>query len=152
MALTYTFNPAVLYPLIFEEISRVADTAYTEDGAPLYDMIIPSSRDDAAIERMEKDALAVLLNRLSDIVTVGAETGGTILLSFDVPANPYNAASNVLPFSQEITRFLVLSVCADWCREKYTPAAEGFTQRSLLELSKAIQTLKTTVEPTLTRP
>lgn len=53
--------------VIDEEISRAADSAYSEDGTPLYDSVVNTERDAETISRLVEDAIRDFASRAYDI-------------------------------------------------------------------------------------
>lgn len=51
-----------------EEIARVAAGSYSEDGAPLYDGMKKTSRDEAVMQRLLSEAVAVVQNSMSRFI------------------------------------------------------------------------------------
>ncbi len=150
----YIIDRDSLFPLIDEEVSRVANEAYSEDGASLYDGIIITSADRRTIGRLEDDAINSLIKRTSDICRpvpgVFRETEGTTLiqvlprLSFDVP--DFDEGLNDVTV-EEITRYIVLNVCAAWFQSRYPGKVEEFAGRGQVAMDKAVTLLKTIKAP-----
>ena len=135
----YYIDRDTLYSLIFEEVSRVADEAYDDTGASLYDAVIITSKDDATIERMEDDAIDALVKRTVDIATQSAS-----LLSFDVPDFKEDLTDATY---LEITRYISLNVCAAWFQSRMPSKVEEYTLRSQAAMDKAVTYLKTIKPP-----
>ena len=143
---TYNIARGTLYEAIYEEISRVADTAYTDAGVSMYDEVIPTSRDDDEVTRLEDDAARSLANRMSDACMAMITDGTEIQLDFNLPAYV-----GIADAASEITRYIVLSVCAGWFRAKLATRMKEYADRAQVAMAKAVQILKTTIEPTLNR-
>lgn len=132
-------------PLIREEVTRVASSAYDDSGNSLYDAIIIKSRDEATLNRMYRDAVSALVARTSDIARYDMGEDGEDNLSFYVP----DIDTSTLPLvTQEIIRHISLNIVGAWLQEKYTDAAEGYIARGQLALDKVIRMLKTRKKPT----
>lgn len=65
--LDYILNEQEVLAVIDEEISRAADSAYLEDGTPLYDSIVNTERDEPTISRLMGDAMRTFASRAYDI-------------------------------------------------------------------------------------
>lgn len=150
----YIIDRDGLFPLIDEEVSRVANEAYSEDGASLYDGIIITSADHRTIERLEDDAINSLIERTSDIckpVPGGfREAEDTTLiqvlprLSFEVPDFDEDFADVTV---EEITRYIVLNVCAAWFQSRCSGKVEEYASRGQVAMDKAVTLLKTIKAP-----
>ena len=125
---TYYVNTKKILPQIEREISRVAASAYSDNGTPLYDAIIPYSRDEVVLKEMIEDALSAMLTRLSDIATM---TSG--LFEFDIPEE---RTHDITTIGKAIDRFVVMNVCSPWMIQKHPIKAEEFGARSTDALEK----------------
>ena len=63
----YVIDKSALWDLANEEVSKVADAAYAEDGTSLYDSIVLTEKDRATMERFMDDAISALVRRAFDI-------------------------------------------------------------------------------------
>lgn len=146
----YTIDRERLFPLIEEEVSRVADETYADDGSSLYDAIIITSNDLNTIHRLEDDAVNTLIRRVQDICTYTAEREGideegedVILpaeMEFDVPDFDEHLEEVT---DAEITRYIVLNTCAAWFQSRCTSKVEEYTLRGQVAMDKAVEYLKT---------
>lgn len=55
-----TIDIANLKAIIEEEISRVADRSYSEDGTSLYDAIVKKSRDEGTVDRSIEESVSAV--------------------------------------------------------------------------------------------
>lgn len=129
----------MLYPLIYEEVSRVANEAYDEEGNPLYDGIIITSADMATIVRLEDDAIDALLKRTIDI-----SRQDLAFLRFDVPDFKEDLTDAT---KTEITRYIVMNVCAAWFQSRIPSKVEEYALRGQAAMDKAVTYLKTIKAP-----
>ena len=136
---TYYVNTKKILPLIEREIARVAVAAYSESGTPLYDAIIPYSRDEVVLKEMIEDALSAMLTRLSDIAIM---TSG--LFEFDIPEE---RTHDIMTIGKAIDRFVVMNVCSAWMIQKYPIKAEEFGARSTDALEKVERLLREKLPP-----
>ena len=70
MTFNYTYAAAPHMEDIKEEISRIADMAYADDGTPLYDTIMAYTRDQATLDRLCNDGFRDIIARFADVVSV----------------------------------------------------------------------------------
>lgn len=136
---SYYVNKKKILPLIEREISRVAASAFAEDGTPLYDAIVTTSRDSDVIEEMIDDAATALLVRESDIATYSSGT-----FEFDIPEERTHDISTI---GEVIDRFIVMNVCSAWMIQKYKPKAEEYGARSTDALNKVDRLLNEKLPP-----
>lgn len=61
-----------------EEISRIAAGSYSEDGAPLYDGMKKTSRDDGTMERLFSESLTTLKNALARFLEGSEQKDGKL--------------------------------------------------------------------------
>lgn len=142
---SYYLNKKKTLPLIEREISRVAASAYSEDGTPLYDAIVIKSRDTETINGMIDDAATTLLARLSDVASYSSG-----LFEFDIPEGRSHDINSISP---AIERFIVMNVCFAWLTQKYATKAEEYGTKSLDALNKAeilLRERKAPIPPTYT--
>lgn len=135
----YIIDRDMLYPLIYEEVSRVANEAYDEEGNPLYDGIIITSADMATIVRLEDDAIDALLKRTIDI-----SRQDLAFLRFDVPDFKEDLTDAT---KTEITRYIVMNVCAAWFQSRIPSKVEEYALRGQAAMDKAVTYLKTIKAP-----
>ena len=136
---SYYVNTNKVLPLIEREISRVAASAFAEDGSPLYDAIIPYSRDVDVLKELIEDALTAMLTRLSDIATLSSN-----LLEFDVPEERTHDINTI---GKAIDRYVVMNVCSAWMIQKYAVKAEEFGARSTDAIEKVERLLREKLPP-----
>lgn len=137
----YSITHESLLELIHEEVSRVADFAYAEDGTSLYDTIAIFDRDAPTIKRMIADASSVVFSRFRDyIVSPSAPSENSEVFNFYLPdMDP----SQVLVATAELNRFLSLQVVSSWLKERYKSEVENYSTRATEALDKAERALFT---------
>ena len=137
----YIVDKSILFPLVDEEVSRVANETYSEDGTSLYDTIVITENDKPTIGRMMDDAVNTFVKRAQDIVRY--EKGKLTFIRI-----PDFDESLTAPTEQEITRYIVLNTCAAWFQSRNRDKVEEFTLRGQTAMDKAIAYLKTIKHPT----
>ena len=143
--MNYAINRSNLFPLIDEEVSRVASETYADDGTPLYDNIIITANDKDTITRLEDDAINALVKRTYDICTLLPETEtDNAELVFYVPGFDTSMEDAT---SREITRYIVLNTCAAWFQSRCTGRVEEYTARGQVAQDKAVTLLKSIKAP-----
>lgn len=125
---SYYINKNKITPLIEKEVSRVAASAFAEDGTPLYDGIVITSRDVDTIKEMIEDAATAMLTRFSDIATYSSG-----LFEFDIPEE---RTHDIMTIGKVIERFIVMNVVSAWMIQKHTAKAEEYGARATDALNK----------------
>lgn len=125
---SYYINKNKITPLIEKEVSRVAASAFAEDGTPLYDGIVITSRDTDTIKEMIEDAATAMLTRFSDIATYSSG-----LFEFDIPEE---RTHDIMAIGKVIERFIVMNVVSAWMIQKHTAKAEEYGARATDALNK----------------
>lgn len=125
---SYYINKNKITPLIEREVSRVAASAFAEDGTPLYDGIVITSRDADTIKEKIEDAATAMLTRFSDITTYSSG-----LFEFDIPEE---RTHDIMTIGKVIERFIVMNVVSAWMIQKHTAKAEEFGVRATDALNK----------------
>ena len=125
---SYSINKNNIVPLIEREVARVASSAYAEDGTPLYDAIVITSRDSEVIDEMIEDAATALLTRLSDVASCDSGT-----FTFDIPEERTHDISTI---GKVIDRYIVMNVCSAWMIQKHKPKAEEYGARTTDAVNK----------------
>jgi hypothetical protein len=136
---SYYINKKKIFPLIEKEVSRVAASAFAEDGTPLYDAIVITSRDTDTIYEMIDDAATAMLTRLSDIATYSSG-----LFEFDIPEE---RTHDIMTIGKVIDRFIVMNVCSAWMIQKHTAKAEEYGVRSTDAITKVERLLHEKLPP-----
>lgn len=131
----FSVTNQALRELVNEEVSRVADLAYSEEGVSLYDSIAIFDRDKDTIDRMIADASSVVYERFRDyIVSPTSAASDSVNISFYLPDMETSQASVA---TQELKRFLSYQVVALWLQERYATAYEKYATRATSALEKA---------------
>lgn len=143
--MNYVIDRKKLFPLIDEEVSRIANETYADDGTSLYDNIIILSTDKPKIEQLEGDVINDFIKRTFDICTLLPQTETeNAELVFNVPGFDVTMEDVVV---QEITRYIVLGTCAAWFRSRCTGRVEEYTARAQEAMGKAVTLLKSIKAP-----
>lgn len=135
----YSISTENLYELIDEEVSKVADEAYADSGSSLYDSIILTGKDAATVNRHIDDAVDALVARAGDIAK-RATVNDTPAIKFYVPDME---TGNQTMASNEITRYIVLSVCAAIFAQRRPIVLQEYATRAQAAMDRAIVILKT---------
>jgi len=146
--LYYTVKYSDLTDGIREEVSRVADAAYSNEGEPLYDQVVITARDYDAVRRLIGDSLSVIVTRMSDVCLYSPVTDGntvTMRLAFYLPDYPYNTLEQEA--EDELSRFIILFSAAQYLSQKHPESVQGYTERAQASLVKAVSLLKTRQAP-----
>lgn len=137
----YSITHEDLLELVKEEVSRVADFAYTDDNVALYDAIAIFDRDDATVKRMISDASSVVYERFRDyIIAPTTSQSGTEVFNFYLPDMEESQKSVA---SAELTRFLTFQIVSLWFNERYKSEYDNYLERSTAALGKAEMALFT---------
>lgn len=136
---SYYINKNKILPLIEREVSRVAASAFAEDGTPLYDAIVITSRDTDIIKEMIDDAATAMLTRLSGLATYSSG-----LFEFDIPEA---RTHDITTIGNVVDRFIVMNVCSAWMIQKHTAKAEEYGARSTDALNKVERLLLEKLPP-----
>lgn len=141
----YTINKTILKALIDEEVSKVADEAYAENGASLYDSVILTEKDAALVDRLLGEAVRSLVTRTYDICKyVSDDTYGNTRLLFYVPDFDETMEDAV---KDGINVFLALSVCTELFQSRRAQAVPEYSARAQASLEKAVTLLKSRKSP-----
>ena len=136
---SYYINKNKMLPLIEKEVSRVAASAFAEDGTPLYDAIVIKSRDVDTVKDMIEDAATAMLTRLADIATYSSG-----LFEFDIPEE---RTHDITTIGKVVDKFIVMNVCSAWMIQKYPIKAEEYGARSTDALNKVERLLLEKLPP-----
>ena len=136
---SYYINKNKILPLIEREVSRVAASAFAEDGTPLYDAIVITSRDTDIIKEMIDDAATAMLTRLSGLATYSSG-----LFEFDIPEE---RTHDITTIGNVVDRFIVMNVCSAWMIQKHIAKAEEYGARSTDALNKVERLLLEKLPP-----
>lgn len=134
---------------ISDEISRVADKAYDDEGNSLYDGIVVTSSDKETLTAMISDSINSFVRRVSDIVSGMENSAAEIGISLDVP--DFDTSNFGGAVSDEFERHIVLNVCAAWLQERYSERSEEYVARGQVAADKTVALLKTRKKPGITR-
>lgn len=159
----YVIDKDALYALVDEEVSLVADAAYSEQGESLYDSVVLTEKDRPTVERLLDDAVNQFAGREFDICKLSQETytdefgeaqlSSRMRLQFHVP--DFDTSMAVLedgtitggPLKTELDRYLVLFACAGIFQQRRAALVPEYTARAQSAMDKAVTLLKTRKHP-----
>ena len=111
-----------------EEISRIASGSYSDDGASLYDGLRMTSRDEAVMKRLRKEAKGAVQGAMMRFVSEVTESETSIIFELDVTDRRVRGKENMI---QE----LIESALAKLVISKY------FSEKQQTELAAKFDTL-----------
>lgn len=151
----YIIDKDDLYDRIDEEVSRVADESYTENGQSTYDSIVLTSRDRNMVERFIDDAVTALVRRAFDICKYSPETTtdefgeaqltGRMRLFFYVPDLDETMEDTI---KEEISRYITLYSSAMIFESRRVAAVPQYAERITASMDRAVALLKSRKSPT----
>lgn len=140
----YSVDKTTLYALIDEEVSKVADEAYSDNGVSLYDSVVLTEKDSGMVYRLIDEAVDGLASRLYDVCKFSTDTHGNSQLVFYLPDfddTMENAARS------EITHFIVYSVCTEIFKSRRAQSVPDYEARAAASIGKAVSLLKSRKSP-----
>lgn len=165
----YVIDKRALYSRVDEEVSRVADDAYADDGTPLYDTVILTERDKELVDRYLDDAVSALVTRTFDIckyaplVVYKEDDQGNVTdeidhivprLYFHVPdldtgmEERLDEKGELPPFiSEELSRYIALHAANSVFLTRRTGVVPQYTDRVQAAMNKAVALLKSRKAP-----
>lgn len=151
----YSVTKSALYSLVDEEISKIADDAYNEDGTSLYDSIVLTTKDRSTVDRFIDDAAAHLVRTAWDISsfdstnmnagTKSSSISGSVNIHFEVPDFPSAHQAAAL---NEITRYITLFAVAGIVQQRRAAVAPEYANRVQAALDNVIAIVRTRQAPT----
>ena len=148
--MTYNIDNDRLYRLVDEEVSKVADEAYDEDGTSLYDAVRLTDRDRSTIEKFFDDAFSEFAQRAFDVVQYvpvdDGQGGQHSDLRFYVPDFD---SSMETTFFKEMDRYVSLYACAALFRQRRPLLADEYSERWKAAMEKAVRILKSRKNPSI---
>lgn len=144
--MVYTIDKNILATYIDEEVSKVADEAYGENGVSLYDGVVLTEKDADTVSRLIDDAVNGIASRMFDICKFSSGTNpGDVQLIFYVPDfdNTMEDAAK-----SELTHFIVFSACTTLFKSRRAQAVPEYTDRAQAAINKAVTILKSRKSPT----
>lgn len=146
----YIIDKSALLEKVKEEVSKVADDAYTDDGVSLYDAIIITEKDVDQVNRYLDDAIDLLVRRAFDITKyaplVDADTHAvTPRLLFYVPDFDTTMEDSV---KDELDKYLTLSACIALFQSRRAAVLPEFQTRAQAAMDNVVVLLKSRKSPT----
>lgn len=123
---------------IEEEISRVAAKAVTQEGAPLYDLLKLSSRDDAKLTRTIESRINKLNKRLLFCLSEYSFKEGTLSYAFTVNESFKDAYADIV--GNKIRDYIVQGSLMDWYISESVPT-ESIIVEEVSQLERDILSL-----------
>ncbi len=145
----YVIDKPALLESIREEVSHVADEAYSEDGTALYDSVMVTLRDKHKLEGFIDDAVSAFVRREFDITKYSPETytdeygeaqlSGRMRLQFHVPDFDETMADAA---KAELDRYIVMYACSSLFQQRRATVVPEYTNRTQSAMDKAVALLK----------
>ena len=150
----YVIDKPTLLESIKEEVSGVADAAYSDDGSSLYDIVMVSNRDKPTLDRFIDDAVSQFVRREFDITKYSPETytdenqqtqlTGRLCLQFYIPDFDTTMADAA---KEELDRYIVMYACAALFQQRRPAVVPEYTTRAQMAMDKAVSLLKSRKHP-----
>lgn len=145
----YTIDKADLGSRIDEEVSNVADEAYSDNGASLYDSIILTEKDSEEVDRFIDTAVSSFVTRAFDICKYYYQTESSSLqtnekLEFYVPDLDETMEPAII---EEISKYITLFVCTCVFQTRRPSVVPQYTERTQAAMNRAIALLKSRKSP-----
>jgi len=137
---TYTHASDILAE-VNREIALAADNAFTENGSPLYDQIVLTSKDNDWVTHLIGDSLARLAARTADICAWNTTTNN---LTFTVPDIPTGLPDLV---DDAITRYAALYACMCVLNVRYPALSQDYAQRCQSAMDNVIALVRQRKRP-----
>jgi hypothetical protein len=146
----YVIDKSRLWDMIDEEVSKVADEAYSDTGTALYDSIVLTEKDRSTIDRFIDDAVSAFVKREFDVTKYAPlavhsdedprEISGVIpRLLFHVPDFDETMAATM---DSELDRYIVLFSCNALFQQRRPALVPEYTARTQSSMDKAVALLK----------
>ena len=139
----FNINKPAVMALVTEEVSRVADDSYSESGDSLYDSVILTSRDEAAVGRFFSDAFTRLTRRLFDVREADSP-GDDCWIDLYVPDFDESYKDAV---EEELARYLSLDICVALFQSRRASAVPEYTSRAATAMDNAVTLIKSRKTP-----
>lgn len=151
----YVIDKSRLWDLIDEEISKVADDAYSDAGTSLYDSVVMTEKDRSTVERHIDDAVSAFVKREFDVTKHAPlafhsddderEITKVIpRLQFYVPDFDETMAEAL---DSELDRYIVLFACSAMFQQRRPALVPEYTTRTQSAMDKAVSLLKSRKHP-----
>lgn len=137
---TFRYGNAELNEGIDGEISRHASFLRFQDGGPAYDTVVVHTNDRPTIDGLAADAFRAVLSRFNGEGKYETDADGH-RLSFYLPDFDTELTS---PTKDEILRYVVLSVAADWLvRRSFGEYAKIVSVEAEASMNRLVSFLRT---------
>lgn len=141
----YAIDNNALFAFIDEQVSQVAEAAYGENGASLYDSVVLTEKDTDDVMAFIGDAVRAFASRTFDICRISPADGqGREGLEFYVP--DFDTTMQDAAFS-EITHYIVFSVCASLFQSRRAQEVQNYATRAQASMDRAVSLLKSRKSP-----
>ena len=143
--LDYKVDKTLLRALVDEQVSQVADEAYSDAGVSLYDSIVLTGKDEEMVGSFLDDAVRVFTTRMYDGCHLTKDSGDNDVIEMYLP--DFDVTFKDAAFN-EITRFIVFSATTSVFQSRRAQEVEKFSLRAQAALERAINFLKSRKSPT----
>ena len=151
----YVIDKSRLWELIDEETSKVADSAYFDDGTPLYDSVVLTEKDRSTVGRFIDDAVSAFVKREFDVtkyapLAVHSDEDPSVItsviprLEFYAPDFDETMAASL---DNEIDRYITMFVCSSLYQQRRAALVPEYTTRTQSSMDKAVSILKSRKHP-----
>lgn len=128
-----------------EEIARVAGGSYDENGAPLYDGLKKTSRDENTLKRILSEALAVLEGSIARFVECVEMTDEKIVIEMNMTERRRRAKEHIVTtmINSSLAKLVIAKYFSEKQQTELAAKFDGLAAADLQTLQTAIYT-KTT--------
>ena len=130
-----------LLDAVDEEVSRVADAAYSDAGESLYDQIIITERDTNVLYNMVDGAVTAIVNRCADVCTYAPTSGSSPIMRLAFYLPDFGAVSWSV-VEDELSKFIVYSTVAQFLTQRHPASSPEYNERAMAALAKAASLMK----------
>lgn len=139
----FNIDKHTVLALVTEEVSRVADESFAENGESLYDSVILTSKDADTIERFFADACHELIRRTFDICESFSLTDD-FWINYYIP--DFDETNSEVT-REELERYLSLQICASLFKSRRALAVPEYSERAAKAMDTAVTLLKSRKTP-----
>lgn len=115
---TYSILIQDILPLIKREVSRVAAASFSEDGTPLYDSIVITSRDEEVVQELMDMQDAQLRKKLRFALKKGGAVPPVDGYAYAVSVSDEFDDALCAVVKKLMTQYIVKGVLLEWCERK----------------------------------
>lgn len=142
--MNYTITDNILLPQLIKKISEVAARAYSPEGTPLYDAIVPVERDNSTLIGYCVEALRTLTDRFKGDAYLSDNYPEGVTITITIPTFDSTREASA---QSAIEQYIIYTAVAKYLDERYPQGAKSYADRAAVMIDEVVRYMYQRLRP-----